>query len=89
MPVNVLLIPVGGNYTIDADMAKEYVDRIMPEIVIPMHYRTKDCKLDIDKVDEFLKLFDEDIVEEYEENSLELLRSDLNDGTRILVLRKN
>ena len=64
-------------------------DRIMPEIVIPMHYRTKDCKLDIDKVDEFLKLFDEDIVEEYEENSLELLRSDLNDGTRILVLRKN
>ena len=70
-------------------MAKEYVDRIMPEIVIPMHYRTKDCKLDIDKVDEFLKLFDEDIVEEYEENSLELLRSDLNDGTRILVLRKN
>ena len=89
LPVNVLLIPVGGNYTIDADMAKEYVDRIMPEIVIPMHYRTKDCKLDIDKVDEFLKLFDEDIVEEYEENSLELLRSDLNDGTRILVLRKN
>ena len=57
LPVNVLLIPVGGNYTIDADMAKEYVDRIMPEIVIPMHYRTKDCKLDIDKVDVVLLRF--------------------------------
>ncbi len=58
LPVNVLLIPVGGTYTIDAEMAKEYVDRIMPDIVIPMHYRTKDCKLDIDKVDEFVNLFD-------------------------------
>lgn len=88
LPVNVLLIPVGGTYTIDAEMAKEYVDRIMPDIVIPMHYRTKDSKLDIDKVDEFLKLFDEEFVEEYEDNSLELSRSDLNGETRIVVLRR-
>jgi len=46
LPVNVLLIPVGGNYTIDAEMAKEYVDRIMPEIVIPMHFRTKGSRMD-------------------------------------------
>ena len=70
-------------------MAKEYVDRIMPDVVIPMHFRTRDCKLDIDKVDEFLKLFDEDIIEECEGNSLELSRSDLNGGTKIIVLRKN
>ena len=42
LPVHVLLIPVGGNYTIDAEQAKEYVDRIMPAIVIPMHYKTKE-----------------------------------------------
>lgn len=89
LPVNVLLIPVGGNYTIDAEMAKEYVDRIMPDIVIPMHYRTKDCKIDIDKVDGFLDLFDGETVEEYDGSSLELSRSDLNGGTRIIVLRKN
>ncbi|MDE7087682.1 MAG: MBL fold metallo-hydrolase, partial [Clostridia bacterium] len=89
LPVNVLLIPVGGNYTIDAEMAKEYVDRIMPDVVIPMHYRTKDCKIDIDKVDEFIKLFDDDCVEEREENFLELSRSDLTGETRIIVLRRN
>lgn len=89
LPVNVLLIPVGGNYTIDAEMAKEYVDRIMPDIVIPMHYRTKDCKIDIDKVDEFLKLFDEEVIEEAEGNTLELSRSDLGGETRIIVLRKD
>ena len=63
LPVDVLLIPVGGTYTIDAEMAKEYVDRIMPDIVIPMHYRTRDCKLDIDRVEEFTGLFDGDSVE--------------------------
>ncbi len=89
LPVNVLLIPVGGNYTLDAEMAKEYVDRIMPDIVIPMHYRTKDCKLDIDKVDEFLNLFDSECIEETEGNSVELSRSDLGGETKIIVLRKS
>ena len=89
LPVNVLLIPVGGNYTLDAEMAKEYVDRIMPGIVIPMHYRTKDCKLDIDKVDEFLNLFDGECIEETEGNSVELSRSDLGGETKIIVLRKS
>ena len=88
LPVNVLLIPVGGTYTIDAEMAKEYVDRIMPDIVIPMHYRTKDCKIDIDKVDEFLKLFDEECVEEIDGNSIELSRMDLSGETKIIVLRR-
>ena len=89
LPVNVLLIPVGGNYTLDAEMAKEYVDRIMPDIVIPMHYRTEDCKLDIDKVDEFLNLFDGECIEETEGNSVELSRSDLGGETKIIVLRKS
>lgn len=88
LPVNVLLIPIGGTYTIDAEMAKEYVDRIMPDIVIPMHYRTKDCKLDIDKIDEFLNLFDKDCVEELDTSSLELSRSDLDGETKIIVLRR-
>ena len=89
LPVDVLLIPVGGNYTIDAETAKEYVDRLMPEIVIPMHYKTKDCKIDIDKVDEFLELFDEDSVEICDSDEIELSRNDLSDETRIIVLRRS
>lgn len=86
LPVNVLMIPVGGNYTIDAEMAKEYVDRIMPDIVIPMHYREKGCKIDIDKVDDFIDLFEEDTVEEVESSELELMRSDLSGDTKVIVL---
>lgn len=88
LPVDVLLIPVGGTYTIDAEMAKEYVDRIMPDIVIPMHYRTRDCKLDIDRVEEFTGLFDGDSVEESEKCGIELSRKDLTGEIRIIVLKR-
>ena len=88
LPVNVLLIPVGGTYTIDAEMAKEYGDRIMPDVVIPMHYREKGCTLDIDKVDEFINLFDKECVEETDGGELELMRSDLSGDTKVIVFRR-
>ncbi len=86
IPVNVLLIPVGGNYTIDAEQAKEYVDNILPDIVIPMHYKTKHTELDIDKLDAFLRLFDDDQIEEYDSDTLEFDRYDFNGGsTKVIV----
>lgn len=88
LPVNVLMIPVGGNYTIDAEMAKEYVDRIMPDIVIPMHYREKGCKIDIDKVDGFLDTFEDYQIEDTDESEIELMRSDLDGETKVIVLRR-
>ncbi len=39
-PVDALLIPVGGFYTIDAVQAAEAVCRIAPKVTIPMHYKT-------------------------------------------------
>lgn len=88
LPVDVLMIPVGGNYTIDAETAKDYIDRIMPEVVIPMHYKVKDLKIDIAKLDEFTDLFDREIVEDNDISEIELSRSDLNGETRIIVLRR-
>ncbi len=56
-PVQVLLIPVGGTYTIDARMAKEYVDALRPAVVIPMHYKTKGLTIGIAGAEEFLSYF--------------------------------
>lgn len=36
--VDILMVPVGSYYTIDADQAVELVKRVEPSIVIPMHY---------------------------------------------------
>lgn len=52
---DILLIPVGGKYTLDARKAVEVVSQIEPRIVIPMHYKTADSKMDIDGVDKFIK----------------------------------
>ena len=89
LPVDVLLIPVGGEYTIDAEQAKEFVDRIMPDIVIPMHYREKGKKLDIDKVDEFTDLFDEEQVDPEGGSEIDISREDLGgDSTKIIVMER-
>ena len=89
VPVNILLIPVGGTYTIDAEMAKVYVDKVMPDIVIPMHYRTKDCELDIDKVNQFLDLFDDDDIVRVEGDTVEFDRADFDgESTKVYVLEK-
>lgn len=89
MPVNVLMIPVGGNYTIDAQQAKEYVDRLMPDVVIPMHYKTKDCDFDIDKVSEFLSLFDDENIIYANGATVEFNRADFDgEETKVLVIEK-
>lgn len=84
MPVNILLIPVGGKYTVDAERAKEYVDRLMPDVVIPMHYRTKNIDLGLDKVDDFIELFDDEDVVYVEGNEVTFNRVDF-DGERTKV----
>lgn len=55
---DILLIPVGGKYTLDAKKAVEVISQIEPRIVIPMHYKVKGMTADfkdIDGVDKFIK----------------------------------
>ena len=53
-PVDVLLIPVGGNFTIDAATATRVWQQLHPPITIPMHFRNDKCLFDIDTVEPFL-----------------------------------
>ncbi|MBA3047550.1 MBL fold metallo-hydrolase [Patescibacteria group bacterium] len=52
---DILLIPVGGNFTIGAKKAVEVVSQIEPRIVIPMHYKVPGLKIDLDGVEKFIK----------------------------------
>lgn len=59
MHLDVILIPVGGYYTIDGHQAAELIKRLHPSIVIPMHYRTDTFGFDvISTPDPFLSHFD-------------------------------
>lgn len=55
--VDVLLLPIGGTYTINAVQAAEYVRKIQPKIAVPMHYLPQDGTLDIDGATPFLREF--------------------------------
>lgn len=54
--VDVLFIPIGGYFTIDAQDAKSITDLLKPSITIPMHYKTPKCGFPIARVEEFTKL---------------------------------
>ena len=53
--VDVVLIPIGGTFTLDPKEAADVVGQLKPKIVIPMHYKTPKCGFPLVKVDEFLE----------------------------------
>ncbi|MEO0091221.1 MAG: MBL fold metallo-hydrolase [candidate division WOR-3 bacterium] len=53
--IDILLIPVGGFFTIDSKVATEIMNQINPKITIPMHYKTPLLDFPIVSVDEFIK----------------------------------
>ena len=52
--VDILFVPVGGNYTINGKEASQVTKKINPKIVIPMHYKTSQVSLPLDGVESFL-----------------------------------
>jgi L-ascorbate metabolism protein UlaG (beta-lactamase superfamily) len=53
--VDILMIPIGGKYTIDYKQAVQIISKIEPKVIIPMHYKIKNIKLDLDESDKFVK----------------------------------
>jgi len=58
-PVDLLMIPVGGSFTIDARVAADICRALNPKVVLPMHYCNDRCpQFPVAGVDEFLKLME-------------------------------
>ncbi|MCD6275196.1 MAG: MBL fold metallo-hydrolase [Thermoplasmata archaeon] len=83
-PVDILFIPVGGVYTVDAREAYENTKILNPKIVVPMHYKFNGLTLGLAPVDDFLRFFPEGQVT-YVGNSIEFSREDLPKNTQVWV----
>lgn len=59
--VDILLIPVGGVYTIDAEEALALAQEIKPSILIPMHYATPHLSFKLDPLENFTQHFEKTI----------------------------
>jgi L-ascorbate metabolism protein UlaG (beta-lactamase superfamily) len=53
--VDVLLLPVGGFFTIDAAAAAKVWQMLKPAVTVPMHYKTEKADMPIAGVEEFTK----------------------------------
>ncbi|MDD4900632.1 MAG: MBL fold metallo-hydrolase [Patescibacteria group bacterium] len=80
---DILLIPVGGKYTLNAAKAVEVISQIEPRLVIPMHYKTPGLKADIDGVDKFIK---EIGIKPRQEEKLKISKKDLPQEDMELVV---
>ena len=81
---DVLLIPVGGTFTVDANEATEIVNQLNPRLVVPMHFKTSKCNLPIAGVDEFLQ--GKSNVKRAGGSVLEVSRENMPETTEIVVL---
>jgi len=83
--VDVLMIPVGGFYTIDAAEATQICGRIKPRVIIPMHFRNDRCAFPIARVDDFLK--GKANVKRVDASEVEFKPEELPSATEIVVLQ--
>lgn len=83
--VDVLLLPVGGHFTIDAAQAKQVCEQLHPRVIVPMHYRTAvTASWPIAPVDDFISAMS------MEAETLDLLRvtaGDLSCQPHLAILR--
>lgn len=81
---DVLMVPVGGFYTIDAAAAKETATLLQARVILPMHYKTRvNADWPIASVEEFTELYD---VHAEELNLLRVAAGDLMCQPEIAVL---
>ena len=84
--VDILMLPVGGFFTIDAAAARDVADQLSPAVIIPMHYRTEfNADWPIAPVEDFTSLFPASQVRVGGE-ALRVTKGDLSCHPHVVVL---
>lgn len=83
--VDILFIPVGGKYTINASLASSLVSQIEPKIVIPMHYQLPGLKIDLDPINKFLK--EMGLSKKESVDKLTIKKKNLPSETEVVIMR--
>ncbi len=52
---DVLMIPVGGVYTINGEQARQIIAEVAPKVTIPMHYKTSPLNINIESIENFVQ----------------------------------
>ena len=84
---DILIVPVGGYYTIDGKVATQVCDQLRPRVIIPMHWNNKWGFSAIAGVDEFLR--GKKDVSRPDASEAEFKQGELPASTQIVVLKSS
>ncbi len=84
-PVDILMVPVGGFFTIDYKEAAAVVEALSPWVVLPIHYKTNKVDFPIVPADQFLAT--QTTVHHEAGSTLEVTRATLPKRRTTVVLR--
>lgn len=82
--VDILMIPVGGIFTISGDEAAKIIGEIDPKIVIPMHYKIPKLSINLEPIDKFSKKFES---KTEEQDKLKIKAKDLPQELKVIKLK--
>ena len=85
--VDVLMVPVGGFFTIDAATATKVCDQLKPKVIIPMHFKTEKLEFPISGVEAFLK--DKSNATRANDSEIEFKAGKLPAVAQIIVLKQS
>jgi len=85
--VDILMIPVGGIYTIGAKEASSIISQIEPKLVVPMHYQIPKLKVKLEGVEKFLKVMGVGSIEPEAQLKIKLIDLPKEEETKIVILK--
>jgi len=86
--IDILMVPVGGKYTLNSDEALQLIKKIEPSIVIPMHYGREGLAIEgLAPLDEFLKKMGVEQNEPLEKLVVKKEDFTLDQAMRVVILK--
>ena len=83
---DVLLIPIGGTYTLDIAQAKQVAEQLRPRVIVPMHYRRGEMGFEVlQTVEEFAAQYNAQDVHYLNDGTVELTEEFLKRGGVVVL----
>lgn len=87
---DIVMVPVGGNITIDSWQAVKLLKMIDANIVLPMHFRSPGINLPLNGIHTFLEALEGELdVSRTGKSSFEMTKDQLKKRTRVILLNDN
>ena len=84
MKVDILLVPVGEVFTVMISKLKDFIRKVEPKIVVPMHYRVGGITLPLKPIDDFLDGIPKDNIL-YVGNEVELSADEVDEFSGVWI----